>query len=124
MPAPRRAILANIHEQNLDPKKAYSKLSKDGKLVEVLDFSKEEKKKDKKESKTDSTVFGSLNVENSFLKKEEKLVEETSQSLEEDSNKDLENSFKETEEPKQEKLDTIQSFAKKKNKKKDQLNQN
>jgi hypothetical protein len=33
MPAPRRAILANIHESKLDPKVAHVTLDKSGKLV-------------------------------------------------------------------------------------------
>jgi len=37
MPAPRRAILANIHERKLDPTSSHTQLDKTGKLV----FSKE-----------------------------------------------------------------------------------
>lgn len=33
MPAPRRAILANIHESKLDPRVAHATLDKSGKLV-------------------------------------------------------------------------------------------
>ena len=33
MPAPRRAILANIHEHKLDPTSSHTKLDKTGKLV-------------------------------------------------------------------------------------------
>ena len=49
----QRSILANIHELNLDPKKAHAKLSKKGSLV--IENSVVEKQ--------EKTVFSSLKVE-------------------------------------------------------------
>ena len=66
MPAPRRAILANIHESKLDPKVAHVTLDKSGKLVgsvivqEAKVKSTEKKHEPKKHKKTSKQSMQSL----------------------------------------------------------------
>jgi len=118
MPAPRRAILTNIHEQNLDPKKAYSKTNKTGKLFEENSL-----QTDKVEKENKSTVFASLNIHDKVLKidkqKDETLLVEkqneelhTSKVVEE-----LVELTSEIKEVQQEKTEITQSFNMKKKQK-------
>jgi hypothetical protein len=123
MPAPRRAILADIHNQNLDPKKSYSKLNKNGKFFEEVTLKNDE---DNKENKL--PIFASSNVESSSLKQEEVQVfeqakEETFDSKKIDQDEPQVESFAEKIEDKKEKVEVNQLFLKKKQKKKESLNQ-
>ena len=53
MPAPRRAILADISEQKLDPKKTYTQINKTGKFVASSNQVVQNKKKETKSSTKD-----------------------------------------------------------------------
>ena len=105
MPAPRRAILANIHEQKLDPKKSYSKLDKSGKLVEESSFTDNKKVKEDK-----PIVFASLDkvekTQNDVLDQE--ILQASQQAKEEILESKTENlveSLAETTETQQEKIE-------------------
>jgi hypothetical protein len=91
MPAPRRAILADIHEQSLDPKVAYNKTDKSGKLIKAsIEFAEKEQQK----QEVETPVFASLKKEeHKDLNVEKKLLiqeNETTVELKETQDLDLE----------------------------------
>lgn len=67
MPAPRRAILADIADLNLDPKVPYDKVSKSGKLLPHTDS---------KEMKQEVPVFASVQKQEKSLPKPSTKVDD------------------------------------------------
>ncbi|NBP02924.1 MAG: hypothetical protein EBU90_22990 [Proteobacteria bacterium] len=96
MPAPRRAILADISEQKLDPNQVYTQTNKSGKFVVSSDEVVQYKKK---ETKSSSKVLEQkLSVEKTLKNDDELIVIKKDENLHVTMNEETNDSVKATDE--------------------------